>query len=133
MSLDIKLTESGDITIPTRRVTGEDLVIQRCRIRTETWFGEWILDRRVGVPWARWLQETPAPLTQIEDFFRAEYGDVTGVRKADVTAEIDDDLTILIDAKIYIDQRDEPSFALEAAVAPDQPAVISIYRTAGIL
>ncbi len=134
MPFDLKLdVTSGDITIPSRLVTGEDLVIQKCRIRTETFAGEWRLDSRHGAPYVKWLDEANVPTEQIETYFKAEYEAVEGVRHAVVTAELDDNNVIDIDAEIYIDQDDAPDFRLDAVIRPDQPAVIRAIRIGGIL
>ena len=132
--MDIQLDENGDISIPTRPCTGEDLIIQKVRIRSETFFGEWILDSRKGVPWLAWLDETPPPLEQIEDFLKVEYEEIDGVRRADVTAtESEDLLTIHVDARIYLDQGDSPTYQLTATLAADEPTVFRVIRLAGIL
>jgi hypothetical protein len=52
--MDLKQDSSGHLviegnTIPT--VTGADEVAQRIRQRWKTVFGEWFLDRTIGVPW----------------------------------------------------------------------------------
>lgn len=129
MPIDVKLDTAGDITIPTRIARGEDLVIQKVRGRSETHLGEWILDSRDGVPWLRWLDQTPIPETQIEDFLKAEYEEIAGVRRADVTVTPNAYQTSAdISVQIYLDQDDAPDFRLDVSIAADEPAVFRITR-----
>jgi hypothetical protein len=52
--VDLALDANGDIDLTggeARLVSGVDALVQHMRIRYRTFLGEWILDRRIGVPW----------------------------------------------------------------------------------
>ena len=134
MPLDVQLDDDGDITIPTRICTGEDLIIQKVRGRAETFLGEWILDTRVGVPWFEWLEEVPPPEQQIQDFLRVEFEDIDGVRRADVQVVSDTyGVVWTINVSIYLDDNDAPTFNFEAFVEAENPAVFNIKRSSTVL
>lgn len=105
MSYDVKLDATMDITIPSEFISGEDLIVQKCRLRLETYRGEWILDSRYGQPWFDWIDQgvSQTNLTQIEDTLRVSLEEIEGVRKAATTATAQADGTVSINIVITLD------------------------------
>jgi len=54
---------TGDLPTVSRFITGAELVVQRARIRLATFFGEWILDQFVGLPYLAWRAQKPPDLS----------------------------------------------------------------------
>jgi hypothetical protein len=134
MPIDVKLDDSGDITVPTRIARGEDLIIQKCRGRAEMHIHEWILDSRLGVPWLEWLEEVPVPEQQIQDFLRNEFEGIVGVRRADVSlTSANYGRSWTISVIIYLDDSDAPDFRFEAIVEAEDPAVFRLVRSSQVL
>lgn len=67
---DILLNEDGDLPERPRLVRGPEIVAQRIRRRLLMHRGEWLLDRRVGVPYARWRERKPPRLENISALVR---------------------------------------------------------------
>lgn len=90
MPHDLKLTADGDLPESTEHVTGVDLLAQRLRIRLSFHRGEYLLDRRVGMPYARWRSQKPPRLDEIRDHVVATITDTPGVddvREANATLD----------------------------------------------
>lgn len=133
MAMDIKLTEAGDITIPTLKVTGYKLTIQRCKIVLNRWRGDWIIDSRVGIPYLTWLDDAVPNPVEIEDFLRAELEAVEGVLSANVAAEqVGAVVQITVDLRISQDAA-PASVRLITAIGADEPSVIRVVHTSGVL
>lgn len=49
--------ETGDLPKVPRHIKGDDLILQRVRLRVNTHFGEWFLDQREGLPYQDWAQQ----------------------------------------------------------------------------
>lgn len=132
MASDIRLTADGDITVPTRAVTGINLVIQRVKIVLNRWRGDWIMDSRVGIPYLDWLDDAIPNPVEIEDFLRAEIEAVEGVITARVAAEqVDAVVQITVDVRISQDAA-PANVRLVATVAPDEASVIRVVHLAGV-
>jgi hypothetical protein len=69
----------GDLPVKPRIVRGPEIVAQYIRRRLRTFEGEWILDRRVGLPWLRWKERKPVPLEDIRQTVRETIRTTTGV------------------------------------------------------
>src|SRR5690554_2894741 len=78
MAHDIELID-GDLPLVTRRITGVELIAQRIRIRLRTFLGEWLLDRRVGLPFLRWRKRRAPPLASIASRVSEEVRTTRGV------------------------------------------------------
>lgn len=78
---DLALDENGDLELPARLVAGEDLVIQRLRVRLNTHLGEWPLDTARGLDYAGWTGRLPVPLTEIELALTEAIGTTPGVAR----------------------------------------------------
>lgn len=61
MTADVLLTDALDLRPRTTLVTGDVLVGQRIRLRTQQAVGDWILDASAGLPWLDWLTTKPFP------------------------------------------------------------------------
>jgi len=55
------------------------LIAQRVQFAVSLFREEWMLNQNTGVPWLRWLQETPPPLVEMENFLATEMDQVPGV------------------------------------------------------
>src|SRR5690554_1576648 len=73
------LLVDGDLPVRPTLVRGPQLVAQRIRRRLLLHRGEWILDRRVGVPYVRWREQKPPRLENISAFVRGLITTTPGV------------------------------------------------------
>lgn len=105
MSYDVKLDANLDISIPSSFVKGEQLIIQKCKMRLEAYRGEWILDSRYGQPWLEWVDRgvSEANLNQISDVLRLSLEEIDGVRKAVVTTSATPEGEVSISIVITLD------------------------------
>lgn len=71
--------ETNDLRAINFHITGTDLVLQRTRIRLKTFFGEFILNQTVGLPYVAWTQQKPPDVEGIGAVIRAEIEGVEGV------------------------------------------------------
>jgi hypothetical protein len=78
MARDIMLI-NGDIPQFGYWVTSDDLVVQKIRIRLQTWLGEWILDRFKGMQYATLHMQKPPNVDGFAALIRAEIEEVEGV------------------------------------------------------
>ncbi len=67
---DILLNDDGDLPERPTLVRGPQLVAQRIRRRLLMHRGEWLLDKRVGVPYRRWREQKPPRIENISAFVR---------------------------------------------------------------
>lgn len=67
---DILLNDDGDLPERPTLVRGPEIVAQRIRRRLLMHRGEWLLDRRVGVPYVRWRERKPPRIENISAFVR---------------------------------------------------------------
>lgn len=106
MSYDLKLDErTHDIMLPTRLLSGRELIRQRIRIRFETGTGEWFKDPLgTGLPFIGWLEQKPLPLVEIANSFALEAEEVDGVvATQDFDASVGSDRIVRITGEIYYD------------------------------
>lgn len=80
----IALTSDGDLPAVAQRVRLDtlDQIAQRIRVRLLTHRGEWLPDRRVGLPYYRWSQTRPAPVDLVVQAMQAACVAVPGVVSA---------------------------------------------------
>lgn len=83
MSVDVLLNSDGDLHPITRLGSGIAVVRQRIQIRLNTFLGEWLLDRRVGMPILEWMQQKPPRVEQIGAFIRREIETTPGVLRVE--------------------------------------------------
>lgn len=76
---DIGLDDDHDLPVVCRHITGIDLVIQRVRRRLLTHYGEYIGDRRKGLPYLAWAQQKPPRTDAIGAVLRAAITSTPGV------------------------------------------------------
>lgn len=76
---DIGLDDDGDLPVVCRHITGLDLVVQRVTRRLRTFYGEYLADRRVGLPYLAWAQQKPPRTDAIGAVIRATIAATTGV------------------------------------------------------
>lgn len=86
MGYDVCRLEGSDLPALCRPVEGAALVAQRLAVRLRTHAGEVARDRRLGLPWARWLSTRPAPVDEVRRAVRAEAASTPGVVEVE-TAE----------------------------------------------
>lgn len=104
MSVDIRLTEDGDIYNQNSFIRGYEEVIQSVIIRMERHRGEWILDETVGIPYVEWFGVKVGVTNEtIEDLIRAELLDVRGVLAVRELAVEKRDRTYVLEAVIDIE------------------------------
>jgi hypothetical protein len=71
---------TGDLVVPTRMITGLELIQQRIRRRLRRGSGEWFLDPAgVGLPLLEWRQQKPPRIPQILQRLQDEIRAVPGV------------------------------------------------------
>lgn len=92
MSADVYLDPvTGDLPSSFRFATQTELILQRVRIRIETFFGEVLLDQRAGLPYLRWRETKRPPLAEVLSLIRREVESVPGVlRTSDPSIGIED-------------------------------------------
>ena len=78
MPIDLR-TINGDIAFPLRRVTGDNLVVQRIERRLRTHLGEWFLDQSKGLDFLGWISQRPPPLATISGRTRVAVETCPGV------------------------------------------------------
>ena len=121
---DFALDDDLDLLIPMRLIDGAELVIQRVRIRLSTFRGEWLLDEREGIPYHDWIEQTPAPIAQIEAVLLDAIGTTPGVRRVDGFAVVLDSTSATFSATgtIVLDSED-PDTSIEVSVSPIRGAI----------
>lgn len=55
VSVDILLGDDGDLPAVPAHGSGDDVVLQRLRLRLQLIRGDWILDAQAGVPYLQWF------------------------------------------------------------------------------
>lgn len=80
MSFDVYLDPlTGDLPEVSSFVRDEELTVQRARVRLQTFYGEWILDQFVGIPYIVWREQKPPDVDAIVSVLRAEIAGTPGV------------------------------------------------------
>lgn len=77
--IDIRLDDDLDIAVPTRLVTGIDLVKQRIHVRLATHRGDVLRDAKLGLPWVDWFGLKPFPFATVAARIRREIEGIPGV------------------------------------------------------
>ena len=137
MAFDAEINAvTGDMRIPTRLITGADLVVQRARVRLGTFFAEYILDQFVGLPFLEWQQQKPPDLAAIGAVIFAEMSETPGVvRVVDFAVTFDNSSRTLRAAGNVViedaDDADDATFAFVTLIAPGNstPAVVMFHRS----
>jgi hypothetical protein len=83
---------TGDLPDSNRFIEGFELSLQKLRIRLGTFFGEWLLDTSVGLPYHEWSQQKPADLQAVAAIVLVEIigGTDSGIKRVDnFTAEFE--------------------------------------------
>ena len=89
---DLALDAAGDLarTNGAARLTepaSGEAVQQRLRVRLRLWRGDYVLDRRIGIPFRRWLGEKgAAPVALAESVLRRAVATCPGVARVDAFA-----------------------------------------------
>lgn len=81
MTIDALLADDGDLPAFTRLGSGIEVVRQRIQIRLGTFLGEWLLDKRAGLPILDWLQQKPPRVDAIGARIRREIETTPGVAR----------------------------------------------------
>jgi hypothetical protein len=80
IEIDTLLDDTGDLAVPTRLLTGIELVQQRIRRRLRRGSGEWFLDPDgTGLPLLAWRQQKPPQISAIVARLQDEIRAVPGV------------------------------------------------------
>lgn len=123
---DIQLDEQGDLPVAPRHVTDIAAVAQRVEIRLKTFFGEWFLDERRGLPWLEWKQQKPPNIDVIRERVRSEIRQARGVVRVESLEVAIGIGTITINGVIIVA---DAALALTATVSPAnnaQPVTVLI-------
>lgn len=80
---DVGLDDDGDLPVVCSHITGLDLVVQRIRRRLLTFKGEYIANKRAGLPYFEWAQQKPAQVAAIGAVLRRAILAVPGVVRID--------------------------------------------------
>lgn len=84
MSADVFLDPvTGDLPASFRFATPIELILQRARIRLETFLGEWLLDQSKGLPYLEWRRVKQPPLDEVLNLVRREIEDIPGVLRTE--------------------------------------------------
>lgn len=78
MPHDMELID-GDLPSHPRLISGVELIAQRIRIRLQIHRGEWLLNRRLGLPYLRWRGEKPPRVQSIGSRVREAVRTTPGV------------------------------------------------------
>jgi len=129
---------TGDMRIPTRLVTGPALTLQRVRVRFQTFFGEVLLNRFVGLPFIEWRQQKPPDLVAIGSVLLAELAGTPGViRVTDFDTTFDNVTRLIRVIGVAVIEDIDPAnetavaFAVSIGAGNTTPAVISFHPTSG--
>ena len=121
---DFALDENLNLLIPTRLIEGTELVVQRIRVRLNTFLGEWLLDSRVGIPYIQW-KDAPTQLTStaIESTIVAQISSIPGVDRVENISAVLDSATETwsVTGLVCIGETDD-EVELEIALTPVQGA-----------
>jgi hypothetical protein len=81
IEIDVALDPTtGDMVVPTRLITGLELIQQRIRRRLQRGTGEWFLDPAgTGLPLLAWREQKPPRIAQILQRLQDEIKAVPGV------------------------------------------------------
>lgn len=102
MAHDIAL-ENGDLPLVTRRISGTELIAQRIRIRLRTFLGEWLLDRRVGLPFLRWRERRAPPLASIASRVSEEVRTTRGVLEVRRVRAVQDGEVVRVSGEVVVE------------------------------
>lgn len=133
--IDWALTPDGDLSVPSRLVSGYELVLQRVRLRLGMHRGEWLLDASVGGDFVGWRERKPAPVTEIVQWVRDEVSSTPGVlREIGMTGRVDTQGVVTVTGRFLLeplDGDDPPEVALSVVARGNaQPHVITFHRIA---
>jgi len=139
MAFDVEIdTLTGDLRIPTNLITGPALILQRVRTRLSTFFGEYLLNRFVGLPYLAWREQKPPDEAAIGAVVFAEISTTPGVIRVTSFAVAFDNATraLRIEGDVVIeglDPADEAvvSFVGIVGLGNSTPAVISFHPVSG--
>ena len=124
---------NGDISVPSKTVTGPELVRQRVLLRLRQWTGEWILDVRTGLPWWDWMRAKPAPIDEIVAAIRTEIATTPGVRSVDSLTRTYSNRTLSVVAEVTLEDGTSGALSLSSGAAPpgDSSAWVLAWRPSG--
>lgn len=133
--MDWALDDFGELTVPTRIVSGYELVLQRVRLRLGLHLGEWVLDTSQGGDYAGWREQKPAPISEIVQWARREIASTPGVlREIGLSGRLDPATRrVTITGRFLLAPIDgdeiPPEISLEVAKKGNsQPAIITFHR-----
>lgn len=124
---DLALNSDGTLAFPMRIISGPDLVVQRVRLRLNTFQGEWLLDARQGIPWIEWISEPPG-LAVIEAFLLRRIASTQGILRVEEFSVTQNDETLVVTGRLILDS-DDPAISLEAELDPVLGAVRVVSAT----
>lgn len=126
---DLALNPDGTLAFPLRILDGPELVVQRVRIRLNTFRGEWLLNERAGIPWIEWISEPPG-LTVIQALLLERIASTRGVARVEEFAvtQAPGSETYTITGNLVLETED-PAIAIEAELDPVQGAVRVVSAT----
>lgn len=83
--MDILLdSDTGDIFLPGSDLiltSGQEAIEQHLRQRLQTFFGEWFLDGRIGVPYFQQILKKNPDLTVVDSLLKKEIIDTQGIEE----------------------------------------------------
>ncbi len=80
MPRDAKLVD-GDLQAFNTYINEDELILQKMSIRLKTWLGEWILNRNLGIQYARFFMQKPPRISEFTSLIRLELEDIEGVSR----------------------------------------------------
>lgn len=134
--VDVELDQNGDIGAITRHITGIPLVLQRVKIRLQTFLGEWILDQTVGLPFLAFAEQKPPDVNGISAVVQATIVSVPGVNRIRSFTGGFNNLTrqLVFDGQIVLDDEQvvETAIVLFPGLGNSTPAVIMFTQSGSI-
>lgn len=83
--MDILLdSDTGDIFLPGSDLlltSGQEAIEQHLRQRLQTFFGEWFLDGRIGIPYFQQILKKNPDLTVVDSLLKKEIIDTQGIEE----------------------------------------------------
>ena len=101
------ILENGDLPALCRLSSGVEHILQRVEIRIRTVYGEWFLDKSVGIPWPEWLSDPAVSLDVISARLRAEVESTPGVSAVTTWSATRSGRAISIEATFRVDTSEE--------------------------
>ncbi|RAL23044.1 hypothetical protein DL240_09160 [Lujinxingia litoralis] len=125
MFTDVQLVD-GDLPEHTRLIEGPELIAQRIRMRLSTFRGEWLLDRRAGLPFLRWRSQRSPPLEAMAARVRDDIASIPGILEVRALRAEQVDDTIRLSGEVRLEEGAALDLSVEVATSGNTSPTVAL-------